>query len=233
MAKKELPMELNENTNSYQVSKEEKPEQKKTKANVSIQKESTWKRIRRAFIAEEVTSLKEFTIFDVLVPAVKRTFRDLIVNSIDITLGYGKSGSKSPYKTTQNGSQTYVAYGSSGRYANEEVPGPRQESKKSPIIGPMELDRIKFTILDDFGNVDLRQSHEAAIEALGYLMDILEEGYDVVTVAQFLSYVSNGKDIVVNHIHSKWGWYSLQGSAVVECADGSGYFIRFPKPVPI
>lgn len=232
MAKKELTMEFNENTNSYQLSQEEKSEQKKTKANITIQNESTWKRVKKAFIAQEVTSLKEFTIFEVVVPAIKRTLRDLIVNSIDITLGYGKSGSKSPYKTVSNGSQTYVAYGSSGRYANEDEP--QRKEKKNPIIGPMELDRIKFTILDDFGNVDLRQSHEAAIEALGYLMDILEEGYDVVTVAQFLSYVSsNGNGIAVSHVHSKWGWYSLQGAGVVECADGSGYFIRFPKPVPI
>lgn len=233
MAKKELPMEFNENTNSYQLAEEKKEDQKKTKASISLQKESTWKRVKRAFIAEEVTSLKDFTIFDVVIPAIKRTFRDLIVNSIDITLGYGKSSSKSPYRMAQNGSQTYVAYGSSGRYANDD--GPREKEKKgSPIIGPMELERVKFTILDDFGNVDMRLSHEAALEALGYLMDMFEDGYDVVTVAQFLSYVSGGSSgIHVSSIHSKWGWYSLQGSAVVECADGSGCYIRFPKPVPI
>lgn len=228
MAEKKMP-------ESYQVldKGKDQPEQPKAKGNIQLSKQSTWRRIKKAFIADEVTSIKDFAIFEVVVPAVKRTFRDLLVNSLDITLGYGKS-SKSPYQVQRNGGQTYIAYGSSGRYANDDGSDGQKNRKESPIIGPMELDRIKFCDVDDFGNIDLRQSHESAIEALGYLMDMFEDGYDCVTVAQFLSYVSNKVNgIHVSHIHSKWGWYSLQGSAVVECSDGSGYFIRFPKPVPL
>lgn len=235
MAKRDFEIKAVENTNSYSVldtSKEKGTEKEAphAKGSVSLAKESMGRRIKKAFIADEVTSIKDFAIFDVVIPAIKRTFRDLLVNSLDITLGYGKSA-KSPYQTMQSGSKTYVAYGNIGRYADEQ---PKKDRHDSAIIGPMELDRIKFCDLDDFGNVDLRQSKDSAIEALGYLMDILEDGYDCVTVAQFLSYVStkvNG--IHVNSLHSKWGWYSLQGAAVIECSDGSGYYIRFPKPVPM
>lgn len=235
MAKRDFEIQAVENKNSYalQTKEEQKEAAPHAKGNVQLQKEPTLRRIKKAFIADEVTSVKEFALFDVVIPAIKRTFRDLLVNSLDITLGYGKSN-KSPYQTVQNGSRTYVAYGSmsSGRYADDQ---PRKENHRdSAIIGPMELDRIKFCDFDEFGNIDLRQSKDSAIEALGYLMDMLEDGYDCVTVAQFLSYVSTKvNSIHVAPIHSKWGWYSLQGSSVIECSDGSGYYIRFPKPVPM
>lgn len=233
MAKHEL--EVIDNPNSYQIEssapKQQVVEQPKAKGTVMLDKESTWKKVKKAFIADEVTSLKNFAIFDVGIPAIKRTIRDLIVNSLDITLGYGKSKPTSYYQN-QNGGKTYVAY---GRYANEPEPQERRESRRdTPLIGVMELDRIKFCDIDDFGRVDLLQSKDSAIEALGYLMDLLEDGYDCVTVAQFLAYVSNKVNgIHVAPIHSKWGWYSLQGAAIMECADGSGYYIRFPKPVPM
>lgn len=229
MAKHEITEYDNNNSYSPQENKEE--QQPHAKGNVSLAKESTWRQIKKAFIADEVTSIKRFALFDVAIPAIKRTFRDLIVNSLDITLGYGKS-KPSPYSTNQNGSKTYIAYGNSGRYANE--PEEKRSKSNAPIIGVTELDRIKFCDIDDFGNVDLVQSKESAIEALGYLMDTLEDGYDCVTVAQFLSYVSNKVNgIHVSHIHSKWGWYNLQGTAIVECSDGSGYYIKFPNPVPV
>lgn len=232
MAKHEL--EVIENPNSYQIEssapKQQVAEQPKAKGTVVLDKESTWKKVKKAFIADEVTSLKNFAIFDVGIPAIKRTLRDLIVNSLDITLGYGKSKPTSYYQN-QNGGKTYVTY---GRYANEPEPQERRERKESSLIGVMDLDRIKFCDPDGFGGVDLIQSKASAIDALGYLMDMLEEGYDCVTVAHFLSYVKNKyNNIYVGPIHSKWGWYSLHGSAIMECSDGSGYYIRFPKPVPV
>ena len=76
MAKHEITEYDNNNSYSPENKEEQQPH---AKGNVSLAKESTWRQIKKAFIADEVTSIKHFALFDVAIPAIKRTFREICI----------------------------------------------------------------------------------------------------------------------------------------------------------
>lgn len=180
----------------------------KSKSKVHDQKLS--KKIRDAFIADEVHDVKQYVIFDVVIPAIKRTFRDLVMNTLDMSL-FGKATGSS-YRTDTAGGRTYVSYSNVSRDRDIQRDPPR--SRNSSSISVRDLDRITFMEKED------------AIEVLGYLMDLIRD-YDVASVGDFLS----ASKLETNPMHQKWGWTDLRGACVMECADGDGWYIRLPKPI--
>lgn len=166
-------------------------------------------KIRDAFISEEVHDVKSYMIFDVIIPAVKETFRNLIVNSLDMSL-FGKvRGSRN---TEQRGGSTYIAYDRAyGGNHNEQRP---QKNGTAPLR-INELDRVIFDDKDD------------ALQVLNYLLENIEE-YHVSSVADYVG----ASGFQISPIHHKWGWYDLNGSCVEQLPDG-GYYVKLPKPGPI
>ena len=63
-------------------------EQKRV-ANGTLKEKTFGQKVRDAFISDEVHDIKSYVVFDIIIPAIKQTFRNLFVNSIDMAL-FGK-----------------------------------------------------------------------------------------------------------------------------------------------
>lgn len=180
-----------------------------------LREPSFGKKLKSAFIADEVKDVKNYVIFDVIVPAVKRTLRDLVMNSIDITL-FGKASGTS-YKREDRGG-TYVSYNRySDRSSRSYIDAPsRSSSRDDEIIGIRELDRVEFYYEDD------------AKEALAFIMELVED-YDFARVSDFLS-VAHKR---TTPVHNKWGWYDLEGARAVYLPGRDCWIVDLPKPTPL
>lgn len=187
-----------------------------SEARAKVKAPTMKQKIARAFIADEINDVKSYALFDVVIPSIKRVIRDLIMNAIDMTF-YGKS--KASRDPRDDRDATYVSY---SRYSRRERDDRddrdsrrdrESRSRGTQQIGIRDLDRVIFAEKED------------AVDALSYLMDNIEE-YGVASVADFLS----SARLETTTIHQKWGWFDLQGSSVCECPDGSGWYVRMPKP---
>lgn len=57
-------------------------------------KKNEMRKLTDIFISEDVSNVKNYIIFDVLIPTFKKTIYDIVVNSLDISLFGGRGGSK-------------------------------------------------------------------------------------------------------------------------------------------
>lgn len=186
-------------------------EQKKV-ATGTLKEKTFGQKVRDAFISDEIHDIKSYVVFDVIIPAIKQTFRNLFVNSLDMAL-FGKVQQSA--KLDQRGGSTYIAYDRLYQSRSSNEIQQRQQKGGAPLR-INELDRIVFKDKTD------------AIDVLSYMLDNIEE-YHVASVADFVS----AADLSISPIHHKFGWYDLSTASVEELPDGSGYYIRLPKPVQI
>lgn len=191
---------------------DKKPE-KKVISTGKVKEKTFWQRVKDSFIADEVHDVKSYIVFDIIIPAVKKTFRSLVINTLDMSL-FGKPIGDDR-RSEQRGGSTYIAYDRA--YGGSRDDYSRQKPRNNNLtVGIRELDRVTF------------RNKEDAIEVLSYLYDNIEE-YGVASVADFLG----AANVEITPIAHKWAWTNLQGSSVEECPDGSGYYIRFPRTKPI
>ena len=81
---------------------QESAERKKIEpiAQAKTKKKSEAKKLVGAFVQEDVTSVKDYIINDVLIPAAKKAITDIITNGIEMLL-YGETRSKSKDRSTK------------------------------------------------------------------------------------------------------------------------------------
>lgn len=58
-------------------------------------KKNDMRKLSDMFISEDAANIKDYILFDVLAPIIKKGFYDLIVNSLDIALFGGRGGKRS------------------------------------------------------------------------------------------------------------------------------------------
>lgn len=209
MAQKEMPTKQN----NYALSKSENGSAPApARKGAPRLKEKTFKqKVRDAFIAEEVHDIKDYVIFGVIIPAIKTTFRNLIVNSIDISL-FGKA-----QKGGQGGKQgggSYISYDRAYQSGNSQ---PQQPTKSANSIDVRELDRIWF------------ETKEDADEQIRLIRDIYDYNEGVLSVAEFL----DAAQMKATPIHTKWGWIDISNVSAEPYPDGSGWYVNLPRPRPL
>jgi hypothetical protein len=175
-----------------------------------LKDKSFGQKVRDAFISEEVHDVKSYVVFDVIIPAVKETFRNLIVNSLDMSL-FGKV--RNNRNVDQRGGSTYIAYDRAYGGGNNHEPRPQRNG-----TAPLRVNELNRIVFDDKND---------ALEVLNYLLENLEE-YHVASVADMVG----ASGFQISPIHHKWGWYDLNGARVDELPDG-GFIVTLPKPGPI
>lgn len=206
MAEVKMP----ENDSNY---KPKNSKEKKVISKGTVKEKSFWTRVRDSFISDEVHDVKSYLVFDIAIPAVKRTLRSLLVNTVDMTL-FGKPMGDER-KSEQRGGSTYIAYDRAYDRAYGSSPAPKQKNNNL-TVGIRELDRVIFNNKED------------AVDVLSFLYDNIEQ-YGVASVADFLG----AANVEITPIAHKWGWTDLRGASVEEYPDGSGFYIRFPKTKPV
>ena len=197
------------NTKKY---KEEQAEKKKVDKVISgtakVKKKSELRTFVDNFIADDISSVKDYWIKDVLVPNIVDTIEDIVVGGIR-TLLRGDSGRRTSRNSSSYGSPSYVNY---SRFSDRR--DDRRNNDNQTRRG--------------YGYDDVVVNSRADAEAVIEQMDGIIETYDMVSVADLYDLVG----MTSNYTDNNYGWKNIRNAEPVRLRDG-GWMIKMPKPVPL
>lgn len=174
---------------------------------VKTKKKSEIRKFADVFVAEDAHMVKEYLVQDLLIPSIKNTILDLIIEGATIIFK-GESGrSRKPGGSSVN----YVSY---SRYADRDV---RDERRYSPSRAGV-----------DFGLDDIYFESRGDAEVVLTRLDEMIETYDRASVADF--YDAIGKSCP--HTYNNYGWTNLVNAEVIRIRGGD-YKLKFPRVKPI
>jgi hypothetical protein len=167
-------------------------------------KKNTGRGLLELFISEDAPNVGEYILMDVLAPAIKKAFYDIIVNSLDITLWGGRG----------NGGKRSTADKVSFRDYN----GISRKDDRN-------YDRSRSSSRYNYEDIILETRGEA--EAVLQRMDEIMETYEIVRVADLYDLVG----VTGEHTDNKYGWTDIRNAKVERVRDG--YRIVMPRALPI
>lgn len=173
---------------SKEIEREEKKVERVVKGQVKSKKKN---KFADTFISEDAASVKEYIIFDVLIPAAKNAISDMVTTGIQMMLyGEVRGGSKS------KGSK--VSY---SKYYDDRRD--RDYDRRSRTRSGYDYDEI------------ILESRAEAEEVLNSMDDLLER-YGLVSVADLYDLVG----VTGNYTDNKYGWTNLRHASVQRLRDG-------------
>ena len=161
------------------------------------------------FFAEDIRSIKEYIVNDVLIPATKRALYDVLEGGLSMSLFGGRGGNSSRRSTADKVS--YRDYNSISSGYNDR----RYSSDRERDRAGLYYDDI---VLDNRGEAE---------KVLSMMSDIMDQ-YSVVRVADLYDAVG----ITAPHTANNYGWTNIRAARLVREYDG-GYRIEMPKALPI
>lgn len=202
---------LPDNSHKGRAEKKEAAELKKTEEKRAEKvvhgkvkkKENGMRKLTDIFISEDVSNVKDYIIFDVVVPALKKAVYDLIVGTLDMSLYGGRGNGNRPKADT-------VSY----RDYNDI-------SKRGNRSG----DRTRTASGYSYDDIVLETRGEA--ETVLSRMDEIMEEYNIVRVADLYDLVGVTGDYTDNN----YGWTNIRNAKIVRVRDG--YKIDMPRALPI
>ena len=172
----------------------------------TTRKPSLAKKFGETFIAEDVTSVKDYLFFDVLVPAIKDTIVNFVTNGINAVI-YGDTRQRQSRFNQPYGNRPYTSYSSYSRQSR-------------PVEGSFRPGREMRYSQEKEPIVESRYDADLVLEELNNC--ICE--YDQATVGDLYDLLGFDPD----HTDYKWGWTDLS-SATVRKVPG-GWLIDLPRP---
>lgn len=200
--------EYKPNSHKYREGKidgstERKKVEKVVNGVVKTRKKSEIRKFADVFVAEDAHTVKNYLVQDLLIPSIKNTILDLIIEGATIIFK-GESG-----RSRKSGSSVdYVSY---RHYSDRDR---RDERRYSSVRSNYGYDDI---ILESRGEAE---------KVLGCMDDMIDT-YGFVSVADMYDLV--GKSC--NYTDNNYGWTSLRNAEPVRVRDG--YVLRLPKALPI
>lgn len=197
--------------NSHKVREEQKQSNDIVKkeirpvAQAKTKKKSEVKKFADIFIAEDVTSVKDYIVNEVLIPAAKKALSDIVTNGIDMIL-YGEARGKD--RRRDGGSR--VSY---TKYYDRDYDRDRDRDRSRNRRSVYDYDDIIL---------DTRREAEDVLNR----MDDLIDNYGMVSVADLYDLVG----VSGNYTDNKYGWTNLRNAEVRRCRDG--YLLKLPKALP-
>ena len=192
-------------SNSHRSKETEKQEERQKLEPIAkgkTKKKSEVRKFADTFIAEDITSVKDYIIMEVLLPAAKKAISDIVTNGIDMIL-YGETRSKSKSRESR---VSYTSY-----YKDRD----RDYDRPTRSRGRYGYD------YDDI-ILDTRKEAEEVLDR----MDDLIDTYGMVSVADLYDLVG----ISGNYTDNKYGWTNLRNADVQRVRDG--YLLKLPKALP-
>lgn len=173
-----------------------------TKGKVKTKKKSGTNKFADVFISEDISNVKDYIIYDVLLPAAKKTISEIVSNGIDMIL-YGETRSKSKSRGSK------VSY---SKYYEDRDDDYRRSSRRRAVGY-------------DYEDVILESRREAE-EVLNRMEDLIDT-YGVVSVADLYDLVG----ISGNYTDNKYGWTNLRSAGVERTRDGYLIYLPKVKPL--
>lgn len=202
---------LPDNSHKGRAEKKEAAELKKTEEKRAEKvvhgkvkkKENGMRKLTDIFISEDVSNVKDYIIFDVVVPALKKAVYDLIVGTLDMSLYGGRRNGNRP-KADQ------VSYRDYNDISRRDI---------------RSGDRTRTTSGYSYDDIVLETRGEA--ETVLSRMDEIMEEYNIVRVADLYDLVGVTGDYTDNN----YGWTNIRNAKIVRVRDG--YKIDMPRALPI
>ena len=169
-------------------------------------KQNKIRKFSDVFFAEDVHSIKDYLLNDVLIPATKRALYDVLEGGLSMSL-FGGRGSSNRKSTVDRVS--YRDYNSVSRGGDSR----RYESRER---GGLYYDDI---ILDSRGECEA---------VLGAMSDIMDNYAGIVRVADLYDLVG----MTPPHTANKYGWTNIRAAKIVRERDGK-YRIEMPQAMQI
>ena len=181
-------------SNSHKSKAAEIPEKKVEKAITGVAKKKQKGGVQKltdVFLTEDISSVKNYILMDVVIPAVKKGISDIVTNGIDMLL-YGENGSSKKQSTASKVS--YRSYYESGKERNSQIQHTRLGYNYDDIV------------LDNRGEA----------EDVLTRMDELISTYGMVSVADLYDLVG----ITCNYTDNKYGWTDVRSASIVRIREG-------------
>ena len=150
---------------------------------------------------------------DILLPAIKTLFVELITNGINMVL-YGESQAPRKRNIGYGGRERRPGVRYGGYYRDRHEPHEPERIRARPAIAGDKVDRMVYDIRPD------------AVQVLSGLCDIITS-YGSTSVADLYGLAG----ITAAYTDSAYGWLSLDSAQVVPVS--GGYIIDLPSPIPL
>ena len=183
----------------------EKKVEKVTTGKVVTKKKSGIAKAAEMFFAEDIRSVKRYVIMEVLLPALKRTFLDMVNNGADMLVNGEITRSRS---NTPGSKVSYRSY-----YDRRDEPA--RVRRDSRYGSAYDYDELVF---------ETRGDAERVLVTLDEIMDT----YKMVKVADL--YDASGR--TPSSVMYNYGWTDIHTASVVRTVDGY-YMIRLPRALPL
>ena len=183
----------------------EKKVEKVTTGKVVTKKKSGIAKAAEMFFAEDIRSVKRYVIMEVLLPALKRTFLDMVNNGADMLVNGEITRSRS---NTPGSKVSYRSY-----YDRRDEPA--RVRRDSRYGSAYDYDELVF---------ETRGDAERVLATLDEIMDT----YKMVKVADL--YDASGR--TPSSVMFNYGWTDIHTASVVRTVDGY-YMIRLPRALPL
>nr|DAF25788.1 MAG TPA: replication protein [Caudoviricetes sp.] len=181
----------NSHKSKSDVRKEDKKIEKVATGKVKTKKKSGVNKLSEVFVTEDISSVKDYILYDVLLPAAKKTLSEIVSNGIDMLL-YGETKSKSKSRGSK------ISY---SKYYDDREDDYRRSSRRRAVGY-------------DYEDVILESRREAE-EVLNRMEDLIDS-YGVVSVADLYDLVGiSGK-----YTDNKYGWTNLRDADIERTRDG-------------
>lgn len=185
--------------------------QKVIKGKAKLKKKSEISKIAGNIIKGEAQSIKDYILYDVIIPNITDTVTALVKGTVDILFN-GEVGRHTSYDNRRRSNGvTKVSYGS---FYDDKRDNRRRDDRRYSEY--YSYDDITFDYKDD------------ALAVLECMDDVVEQ-YGVVRVSdmfEFAGYSGNG------HTDQKYGWTTTKSATVERNRDGQ-WSIRIGRPSPI
>lgn len=165
-------------------------------------KKAPGRTLMESFVTDDLPAVKDYLIFDVLIPATKNAISDLVTTGIEMILFGESTGRRGINRTSTNQKVSYSNY-----YRTSNT------SSGSRVLAARDRYSYDDVILGTRGEAE---------DVLGHMYDILDE-YEMVSIADLYDLVG----IQSSYTDNKYGWTDLTGSRIERTRDG--YYIHLPR----
>lgn len=199
--------EFKPNSHKYREEKnspsvEKKKIKKVISGEVSTKKRPAGKRIAESLISEDISNIKSYVIFDVLIPAIKDTFVDTLITGIEMLFGGESSTRRRHHKSSSNEVTSYT------KYYKQDSKNNRTSTRSDR---PYNYNEVIF------------HNRGEAEEVLDCLCGLVDE-YGTASVADLYDLVG----IPTNWTDNSYGWYDLK-TARVEKISRDEWILNLPR----
>ena len=187
----------------------------------SAPKKSFGQKLKETFIKEDLVDVKEYVLWEIIVPTIGRTINDIICGTSQRIFLGGPSSSSNLYR------ERGVTYVRQNRTVSTQKT--RQKVETRPLPAQMQAGRSANFECLDLTFDDYAKTQQAFEQMVDYL-----DTYGQLSVDEYADILAQHFKGVPqpNYTARNWGWTSLSNATIVN-ASGGGYFIKMPNPVVI